>query len=1042
MFQKQAILFLLLVFCFSIVVSQNTGEQLIFQHINEKNGLSNNIVNSIIKDSKGYMWIATFDGLNRFDGTHFISFRNNRSQPNSLQQNSVHGICTDKKDDIWCATQSGISLFHQQTQTFELFLPDTIHSNASYSDIVCDAWGTIWCIGNFGLYEYLPATNNFKTYNSKGAVGQSLSADLITKRGLALSPDKKSLWLASIKGINHFDIVTKKIYNYKHNPNGLSLFDSLHHYPISIDKTGKLLFGNEYPSILIQYDLNTNIKTELDILFLKKTNNRTTPSYIFVDKNNRYWISTWSYSCIRYDPETKQTQEFYNDNYSPFSISGDFFWNAFEDEEGTLWFGTVNGLSYTNPDQTVYKLYQPLKKIEPGVISGFINHYFEDNKNNWWFNRNYRRTLYQYNPSSGELHAFNFSERNFEIQGITQLKDHLLVNTSTGITSCSILTGREEELTSITYLKKTVGTQSVYWLRLIGDSVICLLASKSGIIQYNLHTRIIKTISLNENDFLKQNINFNTTGIVSAQGNKLYLGFSSLKIASYDLLTNQLDTLPVPIDSRIKLLENALVNLKEDAAGNLWITLNGTGLIYLNLKTKETKLWQQSDGLVFNHVHESAFDDHQKLWIAAYNKFSIFDPLKNSFENFSLPINENNYAYNSRMVKLHNGNILGNMGQTFIEWLPEKIKKNTTDLPVLINRIIVNDSSVWLNNNDEIKLNHKQGNFSIEFGVVTGLEKSRYQLQYKLDGFDEKWKIADAQNTAVYTNVPEKKLIFRVRTISVDNSWQGKETTLAITVTPPFYRTSWFRILAALVFAGAIVLLIRLRINSIRKSEKQKNEFNQMLNEWQLKALRSQMNPHFIFNCMNSIDMYILKNDAENASRYLNKFAKLVRLILSQSNDMYVPLGKEIEMLKYYLELEALRFDYPFSYAINCSDELDLDETEIPSMLLQPYVENAILHGLRHKKATGNLNILVSRKDNSLFCIIEDDGIGRERSAEINATRTGKHESRGTILAEERLKVMEKDKGKPVINIIDLKDENGIASGTRVEITIPMDFDY
>ena len=214
------------------------------------------------------------------------------------------------------------------------------------------------------------------------------------------------------------------------------------------------------------------------------------------------------------------------------------------------------------------------------------------------------------------------------------------------------------------------------------------------------------------------------------------------------------------------------------------------------------------------------------------------------------------------------------------------------------------------------------------------------------------------------------------------------------------------------------------------------------MNEWRLKALRSQMNPHFIFNCMNSIDMYILKNDAENASRYLNKFAKLVRLILNQSDEMSIPLAREIEMLKYYVELERLRFDKPFNYAIDVGLSVDAEETEIPSMLLQPYVENAILHGLRHKQQQGNLLLRIAREGNVLHCTVEDDGVGRKATAVINAGRDTKHHSKGLKLTEERLDMVNaSDTSKAFVQVTDLADENGNPNGTRIEIRITLEWD-
>jgi ligand-binding sensor domain-containing protein len=1039
---KKLLLLLPVYMLFAYGFAQNNMQQFIFQHIAEKDGLSNNIINCIAKDRKGFLWIGTFDGLNRFDGTHFITFHNNRHKPNSLLQNSVQAICFDNKDDVWCATETGISCYHQQTQTFENFFPDTGKENIIYWDIVCDAWGTIWCSSGNGIYEYLPKNKTFRRYGAYTLATLSLTANFVHKRGMVLSPDKRFLWIATTKGINHFDIASKTIYNYKNNPHKRAVFDSLDYYPLSFDRNGKLIYGHEEPNVIHQYDFATNTASSLDILFSKHAGYSAPAACIFIDNKNRYWISTWGYTLFMYDPQQKQVNEFFHDDASKFSAAGDFFWDAYQDEEGAIWLGTVNGLSYTNPDVMLYRPHDPFKG-SAGIKHLAISRFCEDDRNCWWFTRSYESFLYQYDPSTGIMNSFSWPEKeNYpgeaNIRGLCQYKIYLLINNAL---SFNINTHRFDDA-PVSLLKKITGTQMIYALKLVHDSVLCLLTERAGIIRYSFSSHNIQSVTPEENPFLGRNINnyrSNTAGI----NGQWYLAFSQLKLARYDPWLNRVDSIPVTYIDGVGLTGNATMDLTGDNNGNLWMSLKGTGLFCYDVAEKKLTLWQQSEGLVYNYIYTVSMDHNGKIWTAGYNKFSVFDPSKKSFQNFSLPISENNYAYYSRLITLKNGNILGNIDQTFVEWLPGNLTSHTTRQPILINAFKVFDSTISLQTTgNHIKLNYKENFFSIEFGILTGMEKNRYHLQYMLEGFNDKWIDAGPLNTATYTNVPEDDFIFKVRAVAADGSWIGKETILHISVIPPFYRTAWFRIFSAFIFAALIGWLIRLRINNIRKTEEQKNEFNKMVNEWRLKALRSQMNPHFIFNCMNSIDLYILKNDAENASRYLNKFAKLVRLILNHSDEMTIPLAKEMEMLKYYIELEALRFDKPFYYSIKVDDSIDTGDTEIPSMLLQPYIENAILHGLRHKKEQGHLLIAIKRSEKHLHCTIEDDGVGRSATKIINEGRTTKHESKGMKLTEERLQMMDaQNKNKAVVNIIDLTGEDGHAAGTRVEIEIAVEFD-
>ena len=231
------------------------------------------------------------------------------------------------------------------------------------------------------------------------------------------------------------------------------------------------------------------------------------------------------------------------------------------------------------------------------------------------------------------------------------------------------------------------------------------------------------------------------------------------------------------------------------------------------------------------------------------------------------------------------------------------------------------------------------------------------------------------------------------------------------------------------------------------RAEKEKKEAEAILTDTQRKmtevemhALRAQMNPHFIFNCLNSINRYIVKSDQTTASLYLTKFAKLIRLILDNSNSKNVLLTNELDALKLYIEMEALRFDKKFTYEINIDNKLATDCIEVPPLIIQPYVENAIWHGLLHKESSGHLSIRLHIADDSLLkCIIEDNGIGRKKAKELKSKTAVTRKSLGMELTENRLNLLNKHAELHAsTDIIDLQDDNGNASGTKVILTIPI----
>ncbi|HEY8365573.1 MAG TPA: histidine kinase, partial [Bacteroidia bacterium] len=206
-----------------------------------------------------------------------------------------------------------------------------------------------------------------------------------------------------------------------------------------------------------------------------------------------------------------------------------------------------------------------------------------------------------------------------------------------------------------------------------------------------------------------------------------------------------------------------------------------------------------------------------------------------------------------------------------------------------------------------------------------------------------------------------------------------------------------------------------------------------------LASCKSQMNPHFFYNALNTIQAYIFVNDKKKASNYLSKFSKLTRLILEMSERENISLREELEALKLYLDLEKMRFSDSFEYEIKVSSDIVQDSVEFPPMLLQPYVENAVKHGLLHKQGEKSINIKFARKEDILIVEIEDNGIGRKRSAELNAIKNKKHQSFSTQANEKRLEILnEGRKAKIAVEYVDKLSNEGNPLGTLVRLYIPI----
>jgi hypothetical protein len=347
-----------------------------------------------------------------------------------------------------------------------------------------------------------------------------------------------------------------------------------------------------------------------------------------------------------------------------------------------------------------------------------------------------------------------------------------------------------------------------------------------------------------------------------------------------------------------------------------------------------------------------------------------------------------------------------------------------------------------INDEDTIELSYKDNFFSFEFSALDYSNPSKNKYAYKLEHFDKDWIYCDANKRfAEYTKVSPGIYKFRVNGTNCDGVWNEKGVSVTIIINPPWWATWMFRIpfIFFVIFTGWYIITRRFRqLSKKHEMEKKVLEIEKQLFDLEQKALQLQMNPHFIFNSLNSIQSFIVNNDSDKATLYLAKFAQLMRLILANSREQFVPVKDEIKVLIYYMDIENLRFDNKFDYKITVDPEIDDDFVGIPPMIIQPYVENAILHGIIHKKEKGNISIILSLRKENIHCVVEDDGVGREKAMEIKNNSGFEHKSRGMIITKERLEILNKQiKGQISVNVFDLKDENGIAKGTKVEIIIP-----
>src|SRR5574343_532592 len=285
----------------------------------------------------------------------------------------------------------------------------------------------------------------------------------------------------------------------------------------------------------------------------------------------------------------------------------------------------------------------------------------------------------------------------------------------------------------------------------------------------------------------------------------------------------------------------------------------------------------------------------------------------------------------------------------------------------------------------------------------------------------------------------EYRVTIRAQSVS---GFLSNEAEVKFTILPAVWERWWFRLFTFGLITTLFYFFYRYRLRKIEEqtrllSENMRLEAN--LHKSMLSSIKAQMNPHFIFNALNTIQSYIYLNDKQNASKFLTKFSSLTRKILEMSNEDYISLHDEIAALQLYLELEKMRFEETFMFSIDVDQTLDSSQIRMPSMIIQPYLENAIKHGLLHKDDNRMIKVHFSWSDKNLKVVIDDNGVGRKRSAEINALRADSHRSFSTKAKQKRLELLMRSTVKRmVVSYIDKEDEYFKPQGTTVVLLIPV----
>ncbi|HEY1039663.1 MAG TPA: histidine kinase, partial [Bacteroidia bacterium] len=888
--------------------------------------------------------------------------------------------------------------------------------------------GNLWIGTKTGLNEFVNE-KEFKTYTTANGLPSNNVSSLA-------SDTKSRLYIGTDKGLCYYSnskfILVKEL-------QGVPISCLLYHQDIG------LLIGTNTGFYMMEG--NKPYQVELP-------NSSNDVNCLTYQRSSGIWIGTTE-GLVQLHPETKKTILYGIAN----GLIEDNIASLTADYNRTIWVGTHSGLMKFNGNAFSYY------KISSDQNSNNILCSYIDYEENMWFGTHAGLFKFRdegfvsYGPHDGLTGTmvfpitrdnegilwigteseglFKFENNIFEqikskdgtvgdsINCFLTEKDRLLVGSSTGL--AAMISGKFIKVKNIPnehVYKITRDSKDNYWIGSLGVLYQCKINNKQ-------EAEIIKTLKLP-----RATQDYQVWGIEEDYKGDMWIG--AYLGGLYKYTANGFELL----DTKLKINTEDIFTLTRDRNGIIYAG-SLEGLYIIEPKTYGVKHISEDNGLSSNLIYSLLLTNNENvLWVGTnqgVNKIDLFQLSQNG----NLSINTYSKADGFKGVECNvgsygdpDGTLWFSTVNGLIRYNPALFTQNDKEAKLTITGInlfyqdtLLPDSSI---------LPYDINNITFRYSGICLSNPEKVMYMHKLEGFDKYWSPETKENVTLYSNLPPGNYVFKVRCCNNEGVWNAP-VSFAFSISRPYYQTWWFILSVIGLFVSIIIIIFRIRLNQLRKEERKETEKQIEISKNQLKALRAQMNPHFMFNSLNSIQNYIVNNKDDRAVMYLNKFAKLMRLILNNSEKSVVTLKEELDAMKLYIELEQMRFQNRFQFRITVSDEIDTEFEQIPTMLIQPYVENAILHGLNPKPGEGLLQIDIRLAAGVMICSIIDNGIGREKSAENRRLSAKEHKSMGMSITKQRLQILNTINNSNLsVRINDLKDEKGLPLGTKVDIFIPI----
>jgi len=1029
-----------------------------FEHLDFENSIPQNYIYSILQDHYGYMWFGTLSGLVRYDGTQYRIYTHDPENIHSISTNEIISLFEDSRGVIWVGTiEGGLNKFNRDMEGFTKFIhlesDSTTLSNNSVWSIQEDVEGNIWVGTSNGLNRL-----RFLSANDKDSVEISryfYSDNLIYERQLTfvrsiLVDHMGRLWISVFgKGLYIYDLEKDmfiRLSNRKDNI--ISIFED-RSYTIWLATWGQGLI-----KLICPEQIDIKPETVQFVEFRKKSGGLISDFVwsLEEDRFNNLWIGTYS-GLNRYDRKKNNFMLYQHAQYDERTISSDQISALCEDKSGVLWIGAFQGginkyVYYTNR----FRHFRHDPFDLNSLSSDNIGSLYKDRNGYLWIGT-LGAGLTRYDPDNSEFHHFTFDSEdpdrlnaNIVTSMIEDSLGSLWVGTYEGLFQISesgirkhlIGTSKNQPRENNLFIQSLLPDHSGgIWIGTGGKGLYRLTnldSSKTSYQRYRHDPSDSQSICHD-----------NILTLFESRDKVIWVGtYNGLNRVTIEMDKNQNETrtftqYQFELNDKESISNNKIYSICEDKDGFLWI---GTafGLNKFDRNSEKFKRYSKKDGLPNNVINGILADTSGHLWLSTNSGLSKFNPQNEVFHNFSNQDGLQSSAFGPNITAALNSGELAFGGiNGVIIFDPYNISSNKYVPPVVITDFKCYGRSIVTHKNmsevDEITLSYEDKYFTIEFSALDFTNPEKNQYLHKLEGFDEEWVHALNNNSAVYTNIDPGTYTFKVIGSNSDGVWNTKGASLKIRIIPPFWQMAWFRVLIFLI-SSALFLSI---IFGIKHRMKKNNEIKEKLTELRIQALRVKMNPHFIFNTINSIQYFLSANEKKMALSYLSKFARLMRLTLEFSDKSIISIAEELESLRLYLELEKLRFENKFYYEIEVDPSINTPKMMIPNLLIQPYVENAVKHGIQNKNDNGRVKVSLVKEKDEIKYTIEDNGIGINRSLELKHKSGLKNRSLGMGITEDRIKLLNLGQlNNHNLEITDLSEENEGLTGTKVSIRVPI----